>query len=44
MTDPTLLSRLGAVRAPVLVVWGEADRIGDPDLGRAHATGKPATG
>jgi pimeloyl-ACP methyl ester carboxylesterase len=41
MTDPTLLSRLGAVRAPVLVVWGEADRIGDPDLGRAYAAAIP---
>jgi pimeloyl-ACP methyl ester carboxylesterase len=41
MTDPTLLSRLGAVRTPVLVVWGEADRIGDPGLGRAYAAAIP---
>jgi pimeloyl-ACP methyl ester carboxylesterase len=41
MTDPTLLSRLGAVRAPLLVVWGEADRIGDPGLGRAYAAAIP---
>jgi pimeloyl-ACP methyl ester carboxylesterase len=42
MTDATLLPRLGAVRAPVLVVWGEADGIGDPDLGRAYAAAIPA--
>ena len=41
MTDPTLSSRLGGVRAPVLVVWGEADRIGDPDFGRAYAAAIP---
>ncbi|HXT87780.1 MAG TPA: alpha/beta hydrolase [Trebonia sp.] len=41
MTDPTLASRLGGVRAPVLVVWGEADRIGDPDFGRAYAAAIP---
>ncbi len=29
------------VRAPVLVVWGEADRIGDPDFGRAYAAAIP---
>jgi pimeloyl-ACP methyl ester carboxylesterase len=41
MTDPTLASRLAAVRAPVLVAWGEADRIGDPDFGRAYAAAIP---
>jgi pimeloyl-ACP methyl ester carboxylesterase len=41
MTDPTLASRLGGVRGPVLVVWGEADRIGDPDFGRAYAAAIP---
>jgi pimeloyl-ACP methyl ester carboxylesterase len=41
MTDPTLAGRLGGVRAPVLVVWGEADRIGDPDFGRAYAAAIP---
>jgi pimeloyl-ACP methyl ester carboxylesterase len=25
----------------VLVVWGEADRIGDPDYGRAYAAAIP---
>ena len=41
MADSTLAGRLGGVRAPVLVVWGEADRIGDPDFGRAYAAAIP---
>jgi pimeloyl-ACP methyl ester carboxylesterase len=41
MTDPTLLGRLGAVSTPTLVVWGEADRISDPELGRAYAAAIP---
>jgi pimeloyl-ACP methyl ester carboxylesterase len=41
MTDPTLAPRLAAVAAPALVVWGEADRIGDPDFGRAFAAAIP---
>jgi pimeloyl-ACP methyl ester carboxylesterase len=41
MTDPTLAARLGAASAPVLVAWGEADRIGDPDFGRAYAAAIP---
>jgi pimeloyl-ACP methyl ester carboxylesterase len=41
MTDPTLAGRLVDVAAPVLVVWGEADRIGDPDYGRAFADAIP---
>jgi pimeloyl-ACP methyl ester carboxylesterase len=39
--DATLLTRLGAVRTPTLVAWGEADRIGDPDFGRAYAAAIP---
>lgn len=41
MGDPALAGRLGGVTAPVLVVWGEADRIGDPDFGRAYAAAIP---
>jgi pimeloyl-ACP methyl ester carboxylesterase len=41
MADPTLAPRLGSVGAPALVVWGEADRIGDPDFGRAFAAAIP---
>lgn len=41
MTDPSLLPRLAAITAPALVVWGEADRIADPDYGRALAAAIP---
>ena len=41
MTDPTLVARLAAVSTPVAVVGGEADRIGDPDFGRAYAAAIP---
>ena len=41
MTDPTLAGRLAGVRTPTLVVWGAADRIGDPDYGRAYAAAIP---
>ncbi len=41
MTDPTLAGRLGGVGTPTLVVWGEADRIGDPEFGRAYAAAIP---
>lgn len=37
MSDPTLESRLPGVELPVLVVWGAADRIGDPEIGEAYA-------
>jgi pimeloyl-ACP methyl ester carboxylesterase len=37
MSDPTLASRLAGIDASVLVVWGAADRIGDPEVGRAYA-------
>jgi pimeloyl-ACP methyl ester carboxylesterase len=41
MTDPSLRGRLAAIAAPTLVVWGEADRIVDPDYGRAYAAAVP---
>lgn len=41
MTDPALLARLAAVSVPTLVIWGEADRIGDLDYGRAYASAIP---
>jgi pimeloyl-ACP methyl ester carboxylesterase len=37
MHDPTLLSRLGQVRVPALLLWGESDRIVTPDYGAAYA-------
>jgi pimeloyl-ACP methyl ester carboxylesterase len=41
MTDPNLVGRLGGITTPTLVVWGEADRIVNPDYGRAFATAIP---
>ena len=41
MQDPTLLGRLVAVTVPTLVLWGEADRIGDVEYGRAYAAAIP---
>ena len=41
MQDPTLLGRLGTITTSTLVVWGEADRIGDVDYGRAYAAAIP---
>jgi pimeloyl-ACP methyl ester carboxylesterase len=41
MTDPTLRDRLAAVERPTLVVRGEADRVADPDSGRAYAAAIP---
>jgi pimeloyl-ACP methyl ester carboxylesterase len=39
--DPTLRGRLGKATTPALVLWGEADRIGDVEYGRAYATAIP---
>jgi pimeloyl-ACP methyl ester carboxylesterase len=41
MTDPTLRGRLSAVALPVRVIWGDHDRIADPDYGRAFASAIP---
>jgi pimeloyl-ACP methyl ester carboxylesterase len=41
MTDPTLLSRLGGIDLPVHVVWGQSDRIADPQYGEAYAAAIP---
>ncbi|MFE9577392.1 alpha/beta fold hydrolase [Nocardia sp. NPDC006044] len=41
MTDPTLLGRLPEITLPTLVIWGEADRIVDPENGRAYADAIP---
>ncbi|MFF2099795.1 alpha/beta fold hydrolase [Streptomyces sp. NPDC058202] len=37
MHDPKLLNRLGRVRIPTLVLWGESDRVVTPAYGRAFA-------
>ena len=41
MGDPKLRRRLRRVRIPVLVVWGESDRVVDPDYGRVYAQSFP---
>jgi len=41
MHDPKLRRRLGRVKIPVLVVWGESDGVIDPDYGRAYAQSFP---
>lgn len=41
MSDPALAGRLVDVDVPALVVWGEADRVADPDYGRAYAAAIP---
>jgi pimeloyl-ACP methyl ester carboxylesterase len=38
MGDPGLRARLAGVRVPVLVVWGESDRVVTPAYGRAVAS------
>jgi pimeloyl-ACP methyl ester carboxylesterase len=35
--DPSLRARLSAIALPTLVLWGESDRVADPDYGRAYA-------
>jgi pimeloyl-ACP methyl ester carboxylesterase len=37
MHDPTLLDRLGGVRAPTSLLWGESDRVVTPAYGAAYA-------
>lgn len=41
MSDPKLRRRLRRVRIPALVVWGESDRVADPEYGRAYAQALP---
>src|SRR5215471_18709844 len=41
MADPDLRARLAAIACPTLVLWGEDDRIVDPEYGRAYAAAIP---
>lgn len=41
MYDPTLLTRLGRVQIPTLVLWGDSDRIVTPAYGRAFTDAIP---
>jgi pimeloyl-ACP methyl ester carboxylesterase len=42
MTDPSLAGRLASSKLPTVVVWGESDRIVDPEYGRAYAAAIPS--
>jgi pimeloyl-ACP methyl ester carboxylesterase len=42
MEDAKLQRRLSRVNIPVLVVWGESDRVIVPDYGRAYASSFPS--
>jgi pimeloyl-ACP methyl ester carboxylesterase len=42
MADPSLAGRLSEMQTACLVVWGDSDRIVDPDYGRAYAAAIPA--
>ncbi|WP_433174859.1 alpha/beta fold hydrolase [Actinoallomurus sp. CA-150999] len=41
MSDPTLAGRLRDLDLPVHVLWGESDRIVDPEYGHAYAAAIP---
>lgn len=41
MGDPSLLKRLAGIDVPILVLWGDSDRIATPDYGRAYAAAIP---
>lgn len=41
MVDATLGDRLADIDIPALVIWGEADRIADPQYGKAYAAAIP---
>jgi pimeloyl-ACP methyl ester carboxylesterase len=41
MSDPALAERLGGIAIPAHVLWGESDRIVDPEYGKAYAAAIP---
>ncbi len=41
MNDPTLAERLGVLKIPTLVLWGDSDRIAGSEYGRAYAKSIP---
>jgi pimeloyl-ACP methyl ester carboxylesterase len=41
MIDTTLVARLGQLRTPTTVIWGESDKIVDVDYGRRYAEAIP---
>jgi pimeloyl-ACP methyl ester carboxylesterase len=43
MSDPAPARRLGGLAIPVHVLWGESDRIVDPEYGKAYAAAIPSS-
>jgi pimeloyl-ACP methyl ester carboxylesterase len=41
MSDPDLAQRLGTLEIPTLVLWGEGDKVAEPEYGRAYAARIP---
>ena len=41
MNDPALAERLGSLELPTLVLWGDSDRVADPEYGQAYADAIP---
>ncbi len=41
MSDPGLAEKLGTLEVPTLVLWGESDKVAEPDYGRAYAASIP---
>jgi pimeloyl-ACP methyl ester carboxylesterase len=41
MSDSSLRARLAEVTVPVLAIWGDSDRIADPEYGQAFAAAIP---
>ena len=39
--DPTLRDRLAGISTPTIVIWGDSDRVVDPEYGRAFAAAIP---
>jgi pimeloyl-ACP methyl ester carboxylesterase len=40
-TDPSLRGRLGGIKVPALVLWGDSDQMADAEYGRAYAAAIP---
>jgi pimeloyl-ACP methyl ester carboxylesterase len=43
MHNPKLYRRLGRIKTPTLVLWGESDRVVSPDYGRAYHQAIPGS-
>ena len=41
MSDPGLAERLRTLEIPTLILWGESDKVAEPEYGRAYAASIP---